>query len=104
MSSNRMFVALGESHITEQRLIEEKMRDGVKRLRTLAAGLDECLFISDWDDASKIARRIIEAADYMHRLNNRLEDVKDINKSYASIQAHIDRIEATEKHDVSDNS
>lgn len=101
MSSNRMFVANGQSHITEERLIEDKMQTGIVKLKKLTAELDEYLYDHKWESAGSTARNIGCITDYMARMEYRLHDVVQINAQFERIQEHIDRIEATEKQDVS---
>ena len=91
---NRMLVTEHQSHTTEERLIEDKMQDGIKTLKNLATELDEMLFAGQWGEAGYVAKHIGTATDYMAKLAYRLEDVKGINAQFARIQEHIDRLEA----------
>lgn len=93
MNINRMLVTPHDSHITEQRRIEDKIEEGKKRLRGLASQLDEELYDCRWLDASDTARTMALTTDYMEKLNCRLTDVNGINEQFRRIQVHIDRIE-----------
>jgi uncharacterized protein YicC (UPF0701 family) len=94
MNINRMLVTPHDSHITEQRRIEDKIEEGKKRLRGLASQLDEELYDGRWLDASDTARTMALTTDYIEKLTYRLTDVQDINEQFRRIQVHIDRIEA----------
>jgi hypothetical protein len=94
MNINRMLVAPGESHTTEERRIEEKMADGIRHLKRLTVQLDEELYGCEWEEARLTAQKIAAHTQYMGKLNIRLTDVQGINAQFARIQTHIDRIEA----------
>jgi len=94
---NRMLVAPEQSHTTEQRLIEDKMVEGIKSLKSQTSQLDDELFGGDWESARKTAHTISVCCEYMATLSYRLEDVKGINAQFARIQAHIDRLESQNK-------
>lgn len=93
MNVNRMLVTEHDSHVTEERRIQDKIADGVRRLKNLTARLDEELYDHRWSDASETARRIASITDYVQKLEYRLKDVVDINAQFARIQEHIDRLE-----------
>jgi hypothetical protein len=93
MNINRMLVAPGESHTTEERRIEEALADNVRGLKRLTTQLDELLYDCYWEEAVIKAQEIAARCDYMRKLNYRLTDVQGINAQFARIQEQIDRIE-----------
>ena len=92
--SNRLLVMPTDSHITEERRIEEKLNRGWTLLRKLTAELDELLYQGEWGDASAKAREIAITTKYMERLEYRMNDVKSINDQFKRIDEQIERIES----------
>lgn len=96
-NSNRLLVAAQESHITEERRIEEKMIETDDLLSYQFEDLKTDMAFSNWNAVILTSRRIAETAGQLWLLDQRLQDVKQINEQFARIQAHIDRIEATDE-------
>ena len=94
---NRLLVTPMDSHITEQRRIEEKMIEIDDLLSIQFEDLKTDLAFSNWNAVMLTTRRMGESAGQLWLLDQRLQDVKQINEQFARIQAHIDRIEATDK-------
>ena len=93
---NRLLVTDHDSHITEERRIEEKMLELDYKLEDEVMQLEITIDQQRWNDSIITSRNIQRLASDMFILSRRLEDVKQINEQFARIQAHIDRIEATE--------
>ena len=94
---NRLLVTDHDSHITEERRIEEKMIELDYAIERDIEHLENCHQSQGWNDAIITTRLIQQHASDMLILSRRLEDVKQINATFARIQAHMDRIEATEE-------
>ena len=95
--SNRLLVTAHDSHITEERRIEEKMIEVDDILSSRYSDLKIDLGASNWNAVILTTSRIAECAGQLWLMDQRLQDVKQINEQFARIQIHIDRIEATEK-------
>ena len=94
---NRLLVTALDSHITEERRIEEKMIEVDDLLSHQFEDLKTDMAFSNWNAVMLTSRRIAETAGQLWLMNQRLQDVKQINEQFARIQAHIDRIKATEE-------
>ena len=97
MNPNRLLVTMHDSHITEERRIEEKMQEIECKIEDEMLRLDDHVVGWMWNDVIITTRLIQQHASDMFVLNRRWTDVKEINSTFARIQAHIDRIEATEE-------
>lgn len=93
MAGNRLLVTAGDSHITEQRRIEEEICRCRTKLEEITIDLAVAIEDRAWDAAGGIALRIEKGTDYLQILEYRLEDVVGINEQFARIQVHIDRLE-----------
>jgi hypothetical protein len=91
--ANRLLVTSDESHITEQRRIEDEIELSEATMDMLTTELGELLDDREWEQAGRIANRIEKGTDYIQLLEYRLEDVIDINAQLARIQGQVDRIE-----------
>lgn len=92
---NRLFVMPTDSHITEERRIEEAIVKEVQCLEVERMNLEGAIRTQNWASVAKHARLIRGHASQIWIWDQRLQDVVDINKQYARIQEHIDRIEET---------
>jgi hypothetical protein len=92
---NRLFVMPTDSHITEERRIEEAIVDEVHCLEVERMNLEGSIRTQHWADVAKHATKVRQHASQIWIYDQRLQDVVDINAQYARIQAHIDRIEET---------
>ena len=94
---NRLLVVEQESHITEERRIEDKMFETqgyiIAEYERQSELIDDC----EWGLLIKSTRKIETWSQSQALMQTRLQDVKQINATFARIQAHIDRIEATEE-------
>ena len=93
---NRLLVTDHDSHITEERRIEEKMVEVDFLLTERLNDLQTDLSYKNWNAVVLTTSRIAEKAAQLWLMEQILQDVKHINEQFARIQAHIDRIEATE--------
>ena len=96
MNKNRLLVTMHDSHITEERRIEEKMLELDYKLESEVTQLEITIEQQRWNDVVITSRIVQQLASDMFTLSRRLEDVKEINEQFARIQEHIDRIEATD--------
>ena len=92
---NRLCVMPTDSHITEERRIEEAMIELDDSISTSLENLHAYLGIHDWVNSARMARQVASYSSEIWIMDQRLQDVKQINEQYERIQAHIDRIEAT---------
>ena len=95
---NRLLVTEHDSHITEESRIEDKMieiQNEIFREYELQSTFIDHL---EWHKVIHSTRAIESRCQQMYILTTRLQDVKQINATFARIQEHIDRIEATEEN------
>ena len=97
---NRLFVMPTDSHITEERRIEEAIAEHVQLLVAYRVGFNDSLRNQHWSDVARYCRLMRDKASEIWILDQRLQDVVDINKQYARIQEQIDRIESTRPEDT----
>ena len=97
MNQNRLLVTMHDSHITEERRIEEKLLEIDYKMEDEFENLSGYHNQMRWNDVIITTRIIQQLASDCFVLSRRLEDVKQINATFSRIQVHIDRIEATEK-------
>jgi hypothetical protein len=92
---NRMFVTEHDSHITEERRIEERIVKCVEELESLRIGMEDALREQDWIAVSLKCRSMRDLSSQIWIFDQRLQDVVEINKQFARIDAHMERIEKT---------
>ena len=97
VNQNRLLVTAHDSHITEERRIEEKMIEVDDRLTHRYEALKTYLQHNNWNMIIQMSGQVSELAGKLWLMEQRLQDVKQINEQFARIQVHIDRIEATEE-------
>ena len=92
---NRLFVTEHDNHITEERRIRDKMKTELEVLRVIFADLNQDCKDENWRMAAKEAERVRQKTSYLWILDQRLQDVVELNETFSKIQAHTDRIEET---------
>ena len=95
MNVNRLYVMPTDSHITEERRIGEEMDRQDKLISSALDNLHAYLGIHDWRGAARMAGEIAKLSSDIWIMDQRWQDVKQINEEYARIQKHINRIEET---------
>ena len=95
--SNRLLVTSHDSHITEERRIEEKMISTEDAMFRTYLEMDAAVAGRDWHALLMNTRTIQQNVSDLWVMERRLQDVRHINKQFERIQSHIDRIEATEE-------
>ena len=97
INPNRLLVTEHDSHITEERRIEEKMIEIQDSLIREYESQSELIDVGQWHKLIASTRAIESGCQQQYILQARLQDVRQINATFARIQGHIDRIEATEE-------
>ena len=93
---NRKFVMPTDSHITEERRIEDAMIELDDSISKSLENLHSYLGYHDWANSARMARQVASFASEIWILDQRLQDVKQLNAQYERIQEQMERIEATE--------
>lgn len=94
MNVNRLLVVPTDSHVTEERRIEDRMVEMKRDIRKHTQSMRSELTNSDWVAAGRSATAIRDLTSEMWVMDQRLQDVKDINAQFARLQEHTDRLDA----------
>lgn len=96
-ATNRLFVVPTDSHITEERRIEEAMEELARDVAMHNRSLQLEISNQDWSAVAATGRELHSTSYHMWLLDQRLQDVKQIIEQFNRINAHIERIENTEE-------
>jgi hypothetical protein len=96
-ATNRLFVMPTDSHITEERRIEEAMEDLAREIAMHNKSLQAEICNQDWHAVAATGRELHAASYHMWSLDQRLQDVKQIIEQFGRINEHMYRIENTEE-------